>query len=70
MDIHQFQVWLVTTIYRNSPVADLDYAYHFDASLFARYLRAESEARGVKRIEGKIVEVIQYTNRPAGRKPP
>jgi len=43
----------------NSPVADLDYAYHFDASLFARYLRAESEARGVKRIEGKIVEVIQ-----------
>ena len=23
MDIHQFQVWLVTTIYRNSPVADL-----------------------------------------------
>jgi tryptophan halogenase len=43
----------------NSPVADLDYAYHFDASLLARYLRAESEARGVNRIEGKIVEVIQ-----------
>ena len=34
----------------NSPIADLDYAYHFDASLFARFLRAESEARGVKRI--------------------
>jgi tryptophan halogenase len=43
----------------NSPVADLDYAYHFDASLFAGHLRAESEARGVKRIEGRIVEVIQ-----------
>jgi tryptophan halogenase len=43
----------------NSPMADLDYAYHFDASLFARYLRAESEARGVKRIEGRIVEVLQ-----------
>jgi tryptophan halogenase len=43
----------------NSPLSDLDYAYHFDASLFARYLRSESAARGVKRIEGKIVEVIQ-----------
>jgi len=43
----------------NSPITDLDYAFHFDASLFARFLRAESEARGVKRIEGRIVEVIQ-----------
>src|SRR3954454_10673370 len=43
----------------NSPVADLDYAYQFDASLLARFLRAESEGRGVKRIEGRIVEVIQ-----------
>ncbi len=43
----------------NSPLADLDYAYQFDASLFARYLRSESEARGVKRIEGRIVEVVQ-----------
>src|SRR5262249_44833405 len=44
---------------RNSPIADLDYAYHFDASLFARFLRSESEARGVQRIEGRIVESIQ-----------
>ena len=43
----------------NSPIADLEYAYHFDASLFARFLRAESEARGVTRVEGRIVEVIQ-----------
>jgi tryptophan halogenase len=43
----------------HSPLADIDYAYHFDASLFARYLRAESEARGVTRIEGRIVEVLQ-----------
>jgi tryptophan halogenase len=43
----------------NSPLADIDYAYHFDASLFARYLRSESEARGVTRVEGRIVEVIK-----------
>lgn len=43
----------------NSPMADLDYAYQFDASLFAKYLRAGSEARGVTRIEGRIVEVAK-----------
>ena len=43
----------------NSPLADIDYAYHFDASLFARFLRGESEARGVTRIEGRIVDVSQ-----------
>lgn len=39
-----------------SPLADIDYAYHFDASLYAAYLRRQSEARGVTRIEGRIVE--------------
>jgi tryptophan 7-halogenase len=43
----------------NSPLADIDYAYHFDASLFARFLRTESELRGVKRIEGRIVDVLK-----------
>lgn len=38
-----------------SPMADIDYAYHFDASLYAAFLRRQSEARGVRRIEGRIV---------------
>jgi tryptophan halogenase len=44
----------------NSPIADLDYAYHFDASLFAKYLRRVCEERGVERVEGRIVEVKQH----------
>lgn len=43
-----------------SPMADIDYAYHFDASLFARYLRKLSEARGVRRVEGRITDVILH----------
>ncbi|GAA0737533.1 tryptophan halogenase family protein [Sphingomonas japonica] len=40
-----------------SPLADIDYAYHFDASLFAPFLRTQAEARGVERIEGRITDV-------------
>ena len=43
----------------NSPFASIAHAYHFDASLYARYLRSMCEQRGVQRTEGKIVQVLQ-----------
>ncbi len=41
----------------NSPLSQIAHAYHFDASLYAKFLREFSEARGVERIEGKINHV-------------
>jgi tryptophan halogenase len=38
-------------------LASMRYAYHFDASLYARFLRGYAERNRVRRIEGKISEV-------------
>jgi tryptophan 7-halogenase len=38
----------------------INYAYHLDAGLYARYLRKFCEAGGVKRVEGKIGQVLQH----------
>jgi tryptophan halogenase len=35
----------------------INYAYHFDAALYARYLRRIAEKHGAKRIEGRIRQV-------------
>ena len=37
----------------------INYAYHLDATRYARFLRALSEPAGVKRVEGKIAQVEQ-----------
>lgn len=41
----------------NTSMTGLAYAFHFDAALYAAYLRNYSENLGTKRVEGKIVDV-------------
>ena len=41
-----------------SPRGERTHAYHFDASLYAKYLRTLAEKHGAERIEGKIEQVL------------
>jgi tryptophan 7-halogenase len=40
-----------------SVLSTLNHAYHFDAALYAAFLREKAEAKGVVRREGRVVEV-------------
>lgn len=40
----------------NTSMTGLAYAFHFDAGLYAQYLRKHCEANGVTRVEGKVVD--------------
>jgi tryptophan 7-halogenase len=53
--------WLAARAGRfaTSAKSDINFAYQIDASLYARFLRRFAEARGVKRVEGKIKSVQQ-----------
>ncbi|APG62197.1 hypothetical protein LPB140_04555 [Sphingorhabdus lutea] len=42
---------------KNGGHSGVAWAYHFDAGLYAKFLREYSESRGVRRVEGKIVQV-------------
>ena len=45
--------------FATSPQSDINYAYHIDAGLYAKFLRRFAEGFGVKRVEGKIAAVHQ-----------
>ncbi len=45
--------------FATSPQSGINYAYHLDAGIYARFLRRFSERYGAKRVEGKIKEVRQ-----------
>lgn len=44
---------------KNSPLNSIVYAFQFDASLYAKFMREFSEKNGVVRTEGKVIKVNQ-----------
>ena len=45
--------------FATSAQSDINFAYHLDASVYAKFLRKFSEGHGAKRVEGKIRDVRQ-----------
>jgi len=45
---------------RDTPLAGLLWAFHFDASLYASYLSRLSQGMGVRRVDAKIAGVLQH----------
>jgi tryptophan halogenase len=45
--------------FATAPDLDINFAYHFDAGQYGKFLRAFAERRGVRRIEGKIRDAHQ-----------
>ncbi len=48
--------------FATGPKSELNFAYHLDATQYAKYLRKFSEGHGAKRIEGKINQVRQKSD--------
>jgi len=46
--------------FATSDKSAINYAYHLDATAYARFLRRFSESHGVKRVEGRIKAVAQH----------
>jgi tryptophan 7-halogenase len=46
--------------FATGPQSGINYAYHLDASVYARFLRKFAERFGVRRVEGKIRSVRQH----------
>ena len=42
---------------KESPLGHIGHAFHFDAALYAKYLRGLAESKGVRRREGKVSDV-------------
>ena len=46
--------------FATSSQSEINYAYHLDAAVYAKFLRKFSERFGAKRVEGKITQVRQH----------
>jgi tryptophan halogenase len=47
--------------FATAPQLDINFAYHFDAGQYAKFLRKFAEGHGIRRVEGKIREVKQHS---------